>query len=87
MRRFLPFDWGVPSGRWLNIMMNRIDPDVFAACFMDWVRACWPDPLERIAIAGKTVRRSHDRAKGRAATGRRLLASLRVECESAPLAR
>ena len=70
-------DWGkahlgflqrfLPSGRWLNIMMNRIDPDLFAACFMDWVRACWPDPLDTIAIDGKTVRRSHDRSKGRSA--------------------
>ena len=67
LRRFLPFHWGVPSGRWLNIMMNRIDPGVFAACFMDWVRACWPEPLDAIAIDGKTVRRSHDRSKGRAA--------------------
>jgi predicted transposase YbfD/YdcC len=67
LRRFLPFNWGIPSGRWLNIMMNRIDPDLFAACFMDWVRACWPEPLEAIAIDGKTVRRSHDRARGRAA--------------------
>lgn len=67
LRRFLPFHWGVPSGRWLNIMMNRIDPDLFAACFMDWVRASWPEPLDAIAIDGKTVRRSHDRSKGRAA--------------------
>jgi predicted transposase YbfD/YdcC len=67
LRRFLPYDWGVPSGRWLNIMMNRIDPVLFAACFMDWVRACWPDPPDAIAIDGKTVRRSHDRSKGRAA--------------------
>jgi hypothetical protein len=67
LRRFLPFHWGVPSGRWLNILMNRIDPDLFAACFMDWVRASWPEPLEAIAIDGKTVRRSHDRSKGRAA--------------------
>lgn len=67
LRRFLPFNWGIPSGRWLNIMMNRIDPDLFAACFMDWVRACWPEPVEAIAIDGKTVRRSHDRARGRAA--------------------
>ena len=67
LRRFLPFHWGVPSGRWLNIMMNRIDPGLFAACFMDWVRACWPEPLDAIAIDGKTVRRSHDRSKGRAA--------------------
>src|SRR5208282_1863320 len=51
----------------LNIVMNRIDPDLFAACFMDWVRACWPDPLDMIAIDGKTLRRSHDRAQGRAA--------------------
>jgi predicted transposase YbfD/YdcC len=48
-------------------MMNRIDPSLFAACFMDWVRACWPEPLDAIAIDGKTVRRSHDRSKGRAA--------------------
>jgi hypothetical protein len=54
-------------GRWLNIMMNRIDPVLFAACFMDWVLACWPEPLDAIAIDGKTARRSHDRAKGRAA--------------------
>jgi predicted transposase YbfD/YdcC len=67
LRRFLPFDWGVPSGRWLNIVMNRIDPDLFSACFMDWVRACWSDPFDTIAIDGKTVRRSHDRAKGRGA--------------------
>ena len=67
LRRFLPYDWGVPSGRWLNLMMNRIDPALFAACFMDWVLDCWPEPLDAIAIDGKTVRRSHDRSKGRAA--------------------
>jgi predicted transposase YbfD/YdcC len=67
LRRFLDFHWGVPSGRWLNIMMNQIDPGLFAACFMDWVRASWPEPLDAIAIDGKTVRRSHDRARGRAA--------------------
>ena len=48
-------------------MMNRIDPALFAACFMDWVLACWPEPLDAIAIDGKTVRRSHDRARGRVA--------------------
>jgi len=67
LKRFLPFHGGVPSGRWLNIMMNRIDPDLFAACFMDWVRACWPEPLDAIAIDGKSLRRSHDRPRGRAA--------------------
>ena len=48
--RFLPFEWGVPSGRWLNIMMNRIDPDLFATCCIDWVRACWPEPPDMIDV-------------------------------------
>lgn len=67
LRRFLPFDWEVPTGRWLNVLMNRIDPDLFAACFLDWAAACWPEPIDTIAIDGKTVRRSHDRSRGRAA--------------------
>ena len=30
MRRHLPFHHGVLSGRWLPLLMNRIDPDLFA---------------------------------------------------------
>jgi predicted transposase YbfD/YdcC len=67
LRQFLPYDWGVPSGRWLNLLMNRIDPELFAACFLDWVCQCWPASPDTIAIDGKTVRRSHDRSAGRAA--------------------
>jgi hypothetical protein len=62
LRRFLPFHHGVPSGRWLTIMMNRVNPALFSACFSDWVRACWPDRPELVAIDGKTLRRSHDRS-------------------------
>jgi predicted transposase YbfD/YdcC len=62
LRRFLPFYHGVPSGRWLTIMMNRVSPALFSACFSDWVRACWPDHPELVAIDGKTLRRSHDRS-------------------------
>ena len=61
LRQFLPYYHGVPSGRWLTILMNRIDPTLFSACFTDWVRACWPDNPELVAIDGKTSRRSHDR--------------------------
>jgi predicted transposase YbfD/YdcC len=61
LRRLLPFHHGVPSGRWLTIMMNRVNPALFSACFSDWVRACWPDHPELVAIDGKTLRRSHDR--------------------------
>lgn len=66
LRRFLPFHHGVPSGRWLTIMMNRINPALFSACFTSWVRACWPDRPELVAIDGKTLRGSHDRGQGQA---------------------
>jgi predicted transposase YbfD/YdcC len=61
LRQFLPFHHGVPSGRWLTIMMNRVNPALFSACFSDWVRACWPERPDLVAIDGKTLRRSHDR--------------------------
>jgi predicted transposase YbfD/YdcC len=62
LRRFSPFHYGVPCGRWLTIMMNRVNPALFSACFSDWVRACWPEQPELVAIDGKTLRRSHDRS-------------------------
>jgi predicted transposase YbfD/YdcC len=63
LREFLPYDWGVPTGRWLTIMMNRINPALFSACFSAWVRETWPDRPELIAIDGKTSRGSHDRSE------------------------
>jgi predicted transposase YbfD/YdcC len=62
LRRFLPYHHGVPSGRWLTILMNRIDPGLFSAAFTAWVRETWPDRLGLVAIDGKTSRRSHDRS-------------------------
>jgi predicted transposase YbfD/YdcC len=62
LRRFLPYHYGVPTGRWLTVVMNRVNPALFSACFTDWVRACWPDHPELVAIDGKTLRRSHDRS-------------------------
>lgn len=67
LRRFLPFHHGVPCGRWLNILMNRIDPGLFSACFMAWACALREDAPDFIALDGKTSRRSHDRAAGKAA--------------------
>lgn len=67
LRRFLPFDHGVPGGRWLTILMNRIDPVLFSEAFTAWVRETWPDKPDFVAIDGKTSRRSHDRSQGKAA--------------------
>src|SRR6266852_5924631 len=66
LRRFLPFHYGVPGARWLTILMNRIDPALFSAAFMSWVREAWPQRADLVAIDGKTSRRSHDRAAGKA---------------------
>ena len=67
LRRFLPFEYGVPCGRWLNILMNRIDPELFSACFMAWTCTLRDDAPDLIALDGKTSRRSHDRSAGKAA--------------------
>lgn len=66
LRRYLPYHHGVPGGRWLTLLMNRIDPALFSDCFTSWVRETWPDRPDFVAIDGKTSRRSHDRSEGRA---------------------
>ena len=66
LRRFYPYERGVPSHDTLNDLINAIDPDTFKACFIAWVTDLREDTPDLIAIDGKTSRRSHDRAKGRA---------------------
>ena len=66
LRRFLPYHHGVPGARWLAILMNRVDPQLFSDCFLAWVREMHPQAPDLVAIDGKTSRRSHDRGRGRA---------------------
>lgn len=66
LREMLPYHHGVPGGRWLTLLMNRIDPRLFSACFTAWVRETWPDRPDFVAIDGKTSRGSHDRGVGKA---------------------
>jgi len=67
LRRYWPFYHGVPAGRWLTLLMNRINPGLFSAAFTAWVREAWPDSPDFVAIDGKTSRRSHDRGQGKQA--------------------
>ncbi len=67
LRQFSEFYYGVPCADWLRTIMNRIDPELFCACFSAWVADMWPGGADLIAIDGKTSRRSHDRANGRPA--------------------
>src|SRR3954466_8171812 len=67
LRRFSAFHFGLPCADWLRTLMNRIDPDLFSACFLSWVREWWPEVPDLIALDGKTSRRSYDRKAGRKA--------------------
>jgi predicted transposase YbfD/YdcC len=67
LRRFLPYHHGIPCPDWLRTLMNRVDPSVFSACFVSWASEWRSDAPQFIAIDGKTSRRSHDRATGKAA--------------------
>jgi predicted transposase YbfD/YdcC len=61
LRGFAEFHHGIPCADWLRTVMNRVDPDLFQACFTAWVAESWPDRPELVAIDGKTSRRSHDK--------------------------
>jgi len=67
LRRLLPYDNGIPGARWLNILMNRINPDLFSDCFMAWATSFRSSLSPQIAIDGKTLRRSHDDSTGKSA--------------------
>jgi predicted transposase YbfD/YdcC len=67
LRGFAEFHYGIPCADWLRAVMNRIDPELFQACFSSWVAECWPDKLHLVAIDGKTSRRSHNRKTGQKA--------------------
>ena len=49
LRRFSDFHHGVPCADWLRALMNRVDPELFQACFRAWVAECFPDRLDPAA--------------------------------------
>src|SRR3546814_16681109 len=66
LRRFLPYDRGLPSHDTLNDVINALDPELFKTCFTEWVETLREREPDIVAIDGKTSRRSHSPAKGRA---------------------
>lgn len=65
LRRFLPYERGIPAHDTLNDVVNALDPDLFKECFAAWVESLREAAPDIIAVDGKTSRRSHDRAAGR----------------------
>ena len=67
LRGLQDYHFGIPCADWLRVVMNRIGPQLFASCFLNFVAERLPDCVGQIAIDGKTSRRSHDRGRGQAA--------------------
>src|SRR6478735_446145 len=68
LKTFLDLPNGIPSHDTFRRVFERLDPEEFQRGFLGWVVALH-EATERqvIAIDGKTLRRSFDRAKGRSA--------------------
>lgn len=58
---------GIPSKNTFNRVISSLDPDAFRRCFADWVQSFSGELGEVIAIDGKTLRRSYDRATDQSA--------------------
>lgn len=68
LKRFLVLSNGIPSHDTFGRVFARLDPEKFAQCFTSWVKAVSQlTQGQVIAIDGKTLRRSHDRANGKSA--------------------
>lgn len=64
LKRHGEFFFGRPKKDWLRVVLNRIDPALFEACFTAWTETLYPDALDLIALDGKTMRRSGDEGRG-----------------------
>ncbi len=67
LRRFLPFENGTPSHDQLGLIFGALDAQAFQTCFIAWTQALSGAIAGVVAIDGKTVRRSFDRAANKGA--------------------
>ena len=67
-RTFLDLPHGIPSHDTFGRVFARLDPDQFERCFLHWIHSLTQKTQGRlVAIDGKTLRRSFDRASKKAA--------------------
>lgn len=58
LRRFMPFEKGIPSHDTLGTLFSRLDPVEFQRCFTAWVESLQEGLKGVVAIDGKTLRHS-----------------------------
>jgi predicted transposase YbfD/YdcC len=66
-REFLELPGGMPSHDTFSRVFRLLDPTAFATCFQSFLEDLGADGARVLAIDGKTMRRSFDRAAGRSA--------------------
>lgn len=67
LRRFLAFENGTPSHDQLGLIFGALDAAGFQNCFISWAQALSGSLTGVVAVDGKTLRRSFDRAGGKGA--------------------
>jgi predicted transposase YbfD/YdcC/predicted DNA-binding protein (UPF0251 family) len=68
LSRFLDLSDGVPSHDRFNAILAAIKPEEFEACLLSWIAALHDVTAGKIvAVDGKTLRRSFDKAAGKSA--------------------
>lgn len=67
LRRFFPYENGIPSHDTLGRFFSLLDPKQFEVCFLKWMQALQETIPEFIAIDGKTLRRSFDKSGNKSA--------------------
>jgi len=67
LRRFLPFENGIPSKNTYARVFSILNPDEFKKCFTSWIQSFQQALGNLIAIDGKTLRKSFDKANQQSA--------------------
>ena len=68
LRRFLPYENGIPVDDTLARVMRKLDTKAFQNCFMQWMQSVTHATQgDIVSIDGKTLRRSHNHNQGNSA--------------------
>ena len=67
LKKYLPFKNGVSSHDTFSRVFSLLNPKQFKECFMGWVCSLQEEIPELVALDGKKIRRSFDKAKNKKA--------------------